>query len=113
MSCSPDVRLGGFVANPPDLPSPDHGKKKRGDSSATWARVKYDRQIVAVAKVAGATTIYSDDGDVAALAKAAKVEVVRLADLPLPPEDAQLKLELTVTAGDEIGDQDTTTETAS
>jgi hypothetical protein len=50
---------------------------------------------------------------VAALARAAKIEVVRLADLPLPPEDAQLKLELTVTAGDEIGDQDTTTETAS
>jgi hypothetical protein len=48
---------------------------------------------------------------VAALARAAKIEVVRLADLPLPPEDAQLKLELT--AGDEIGDQDTTTETAS
>jgi hypothetical protein len=41
---------------------------------------------------------------VAALARAAKIEVVRLADLPLPPEDAQLKLELTVTAGDEIGD---------
>jgi hypothetical protein len=53
---------------------------------------------------------HSDDGDVAALAKAAKLEVARLADLLLPPEDAQLKLDQ---AGDEIGDQDTTTETAS
>jgi hypothetical protein len=30
---------------------------------------------------------------VAALAEAAKIEVVRLADLLLPPEDAQLKLD--------------------
>jgi hypothetical protein len=33
--------------------------------------------------------------------------------LPLPPTDAQLNLELSGAAGDEIGDQDTTTETAS
>jgi nicotinamidase-related amidase len=82
--------------------------KKRGDSSATWAKVKYDRQIVAIAKVAGATTIYSDDKHLAALARAAKIEVVLLADLPLPPEDAQLTLELT-NAGDEVAqDQEPT-----
>ena len=32
---------------------------KRGNSSATWAKVKYDRQIVAIAKVHGATGFYS------------------------------------------------------
>jgi hypothetical protein len=42
---------------------------KRGRSSATWAKVKYDRQIVAIAKVCGATTIYSDDEDIEALGK--------------------------------------------
>ncbi len=67
--------------------------RKRGDSTATWAKVKYDRQIVAIAKVAGATTIYSDDSDIATLGEAAGMEVIKLADLPLPPEDAQYNME--------------------
>jgi predicted nucleic acid-binding protein len=64
--------------------------KKRGASDATWAKVKYDRQIVAIAKVNGATTIYSDDGDIATLGKRAKINVISLAGLPLPPQKAQL-----------------------
>jgi hypothetical protein len=40
---------------------------KRGDKrnglQAAWAKVKYDRQIVAIAKVQNASMIYSDDGD--------------------------------------------------
>jgi len=67
---------------------------KKGDSKATWAKVKYDRQIVAIAKVHGATTIYSDDGDIETLGKRAKINVVGLAALPLPPEKAQLDLKL-------------------
>src|SRR5688572_2086922 len=35
-------------------------KRGKGDDQATWAKVKYDRQIVAIAKVVGATAIYSD-----------------------------------------------------
>ena len=73
--------------------------KKRGNSSATWAKVKYDRQIVAIAKVCGATTIYSDDGDIKSLAKSAKINVVGIADITLPPEKAQLALELTAPIG--------------
>jgi predicted nucleic acid-binding protein len=38
------------------------GNKKAG-SVSTWAKVKFDRQIVAIAKVEGVTTIYSDDKD--------------------------------------------------
>jgi hypothetical protein len=72
----------------------DSGKGKRGSSAATWAKVKYDRQIVAMAKVAGATTIDSDDKDLRTLAKASKIDVVGLAELPLPPQKAQLDLEL-------------------
>lgn len=41
------------------------GKKK--DPNITWAKMKFDRQIVAIAKVAGATTIYSDDADMRAI----------------------------------------------
>jgi hypothetical protein len=68
--------------------------RKRGQSAATWAKVKYDRQIVAIAKVCGAATIYSDDGDVRTLAKTVKIDVIGLADLPLPPEKAQIEMDL-------------------
>ncbi|MBN8982097.1 MAG: hypothetical protein J0I29_12605 [Rhizobiales bacterium] len=65
---------------------------KRGKSDATWAKVKYDRQIVAIAKVNGATTIYSDDGDIKTLGQKMKIAVISVADLPLPPEKAQMDL---------------------
>jgi predicted nucleic acid-binding protein len=74
------------------------GGKKRGTSAATWAKVKYDRQIVAIAKVNGANTIYSDDEDVEKLGRANKINVVSLAALPLPPEKRQLDLELAAPA---------------
>ena len=91
------------------------GGNKRGQSDATWAKVKYDRQIVAIAKVAGATAIYSDDGDMATLAKKDGIKVILLKDLPLPPEDAQIKMEFeqalaraaeAESMGDEIADDD-------
>lgn len=49
------------------------GGKKAG-SSEPWAKVKFDRQIVAVAKVVQATTIYTDDGNLAATAKAVGIK---------------------------------------
>lgn len=64
--------------------------RKKENPDATWAKVKYDRQIVAIAKVCGATTIYSDDRDIVALGKAAKIAVVGVAELPLPAENRQL-----------------------
>lgn len=69
----------------------DSGSKKQG-STATWAKLKYDRQIVAIAKTVGATTIYSDDRDIRALAKRVEIEVIGLADLPLPKQSRQLGL---------------------
>jgi predicted nucleic acid-binding protein len=64
------------------------GDKKSG-SQETWAKVKYDRQIVAIARVAQASVIYSDDRGIRALAKGAEISVVGIADLPLPPKIAQ------------------------
>ena len=66
---------------------------KKGTSEAGWQKVKFDRQIAAIAKVNGAKTIYSDDRDLHAIAPEFGLEVIGLADLPLPPEDPQLQLD--------------------
>lgn len=70
------------------------GGRKRGrvDPNVTWAKVKYDRQIVAIAKVHAVTAIYSDDGDIRTLGERVRIKVVSVADLPLPPQKAQLDL---------------------
>jgi predicted nucleic acid-binding protein len=79
---------------------------KRGTSTAIWAKVKFDRQIVAIAKVAGATAIYSDDGDIKTLGKESKIDVIAIADLPLPPQDAQIDLfKNEVQPGNNLGDR--------
>lgn len=71
----------------------DGGDKKAG-SLGTWAKVKFDRQILAIAKVEGASVIYSDDGDIARFAKNSGIQVIPIRDLPLPPEDPQKSLPL-------------------
>lgn len=65
---------------------------KRGGSKEPWARVKFDHQIVAIAKANGVSRIYSDDGDVRKLAQTVDIEVVGISDLPLPAAK-QMKLE--------------------
>ena len=49
---------------------------------------------MAIAKVEGATAVYSDDDHVIAYAREAGLEGYRLADLPEPPEDPQHALPL-------------------
>ena len=61
------------------------GEKKRKDQKGTWAKVKFDRQVVAIAKVNGVKTIYSTDEDVLKLAVKEGLEAVALHELPLPP----------------------------
>lgn len=60
---------------------------KRGGADATWNKIKYDRQIVAIAKVEGATALYSDDSGVRAFANGVGLTVIGSWELPLPPED--------------------------
>lgn len=75
--------------------SADGGRKPaKRDPQSTYAKLKYDRQIVATALVVKAKTIYSDDRDIRAIAKRAEIQVLGLADLELPPEDAQMNLNL-------------------
>lgn len=66
---------------------------KRGGAQGTWAKVKYDRQIVAIAKVDGADIIYSDDDDVRRIGMQSGLAVRRIAELPLRPEMAQGRLD--------------------
>jgi len=59
-------------------------QSKRGGSASPWAKIRFDRQIVAIAKINGATRIYSDDEDVMKFATRLGIEVVRTWELPLP-----------------------------
>lgn len=68
------------------------GRRKLRDEAETWAKLKFDRQIVAIAKVYGATTIYSHDAGMRTVADRLGIEVLRLDDLPLPPEMLQRDL---------------------
>lgn len=63
---------------------------KRSGLSVSWAKVNFDRQIVAIARATSITTIYSDDSDFRKLATAYDFTVIGTPELPLPPEDAQL-----------------------
>ena len=62
---------------------------KRGNAEGTWAKVKYDRQIIAIAKVNRAQTIYSDDVNLRNFAESVGIKVIGVADIPLPPEARQ------------------------
>lgn len=79
----------------------DNGDK-RGGVDSIWAKIKYDRQIIAIAKVYGATAIYSDDNHIHTHGETAKIEVIRLSDLPVPKDLAQ---------GDLFGKQEGDTKT--
>jgi len=63
------------------------GDKREGSPAGTpWAKVKFDRQIVAIALVNGASEIISDDPDVKAVGERWGVRVTSVEDLPVPSE---------------------------
>jgi len=70
------------------------GYKRGKGVEATWAKVKFDRQIVAIAKVNSVSTIYSDDEDVAKLAEPMGIKVISLNQLPEPPTRPQIEMNL-------------------
>ena len=63
----------------------------RAGTFATRAKLKFDRQIIAIARVEGETTIYSDDGDMKSLAAGTGITVVQTSELPLA-DSAQRRL---------------------
>jgi hypothetical protein len=66
------------------------GKRLPAAAATPWQKVKFDRQIVAIAKVSQAHTIYSDDGDVRVLAENSGIKVIPCWELPLPPSKTPL-----------------------
>ncbi len=56
----------------------------------TKSAMKFDRQIVAIALVNGATVLYSDDDGVAKFAAGCGLAVKRVADLPVPASQQPL-----------------------
>jgi predicted nucleic acid-binding protein len=66
------------------------GGKKSG-SNSSWAKVKFDRQIVAICKVRGVDAIYSNDEELRKSAERAGMTAKAIWDLPdPPPEQADL-----------------------
>jgi predicted nucleic acid-binding protein len=73
----------------------DTGRKRAPvEEDRPWAKVKFDRQIVAIAKVEGASAVYSDDDDVKKIAIQAGMTAFGVADLPLRPALPQLSMDL-------------------
>ncbi|MFD0979967.1 type II toxin-antitoxin system VapC family toxin [Tropicimonas aquimaris] len=81
LAMSDAIRRGGHRV---DAASPD----------ATKTKIKFDRQIVAIAKAEGAHSVYSDDDDVHNYATRSGMKAYRTADLDLPPEDPQQSFDL-------------------
>lgn len=71
----------------------DDGSKKEGIDSP-WSKVKFDRQIVAIARVRQVNRIFSNDDDVAKLSRRVGIRCVRAHELALPTGGVQGDLPL-------------------
>ncbi len=67
------------------------GDKKSGLKD--WGKVKFDRQIIAIARVTGSRCIYSHDAHFKTLVGTGGPQVLDLDDLPLPPAGAQIDMD--------------------
>lgn len=94
---SPTMQFGSFDAKAAIELGTDNslarqsGDKKSG-SVADWQKVKFDKQIAAIAKTSGAEIFYTDDDDQAHFAERLGLKVVHSWELPLPPDLAQPSL---------------------
>ncbi len=76
-------------------------RERREATEAPWNKIKFDRQIVAIAKVHGASAIYSDDEDLISFAEQQTIPCVRVRDLPIPESVRQPQLPLAPPSSDE------------
>ena len=66
------------------------GNKRGKNVKDTWAKIKFDHQIVAICKVREVKTLYSDDPGLCNFAERMGIHTYALADLPLPTEEPNL-----------------------
>ena len=66
----------------------------RAGTDTTRAKLKFDRQIIAIARVEGQATVYSDDEDIKKLGAPLGLAVIAVHELPQPPVAAQGTLDL-------------------
>jgi hypothetical protein len=59
-------------------------RDKRGGAEGTWVKVKFDRQIVAIAKTFGARLIYSEDKALRQTAQREGLPALKVADIKIP-----------------------------
>lgn len=59
-----------------------------------WQKMKFDRQILAIAKVAGCEKIMTEDGGLANRARLCDIEPISIAELPIPDSAKQGELKL-------------------
>lgn len=86
----------------------DLARRRLGAGKQTKAerrKAKFDEQIVAIAAVENASVIYSDDADIRKLA-AGKMDVMGMANMHLPPQDAQGSLMFDPLANDPQASED-------
>lgn len=83
-----------YEASNMDAAAIGRGHKKDG-SDNDWQKVKYDRQIVAIAKVHGAKLIVSNDNGVRWAAARVGMKGMGIDELPLPDHARQHKLPIT------------------
>lgn len=70
------------------------GAKGAKSDVETWAKLKFDRQILAITKVVGASILYTTDRKLAQLALRNGVRAIGVHQLDLPPVDPQTRLPL-------------------
>jgi len=76
------------------MTTPGEIKTKQKITTETKAKVKYNRQIIAIAKVNNITTIYSDDKALGEKARTLGITVFTTADLPAPQLPPQTEIEM-------------------
>lgn len=63
--------------------------EQKGQPIDKWAKVKFDIQIVSIAKAEGISVIYAEDPHIEALAKRFGIDVRKICDLALPAEQEE------------------------
>lgn len=69
-------------------------KRDKKSKAQPYQKVKVDRQILAICKVAKCETLYTDDKSLIGCAKLCGIDTVRLCDLPIPEAARQHNLDL-------------------